>query len=144
MADHSHVLAWRIPTDRGIWQATVHGVMKSQTQLSDSVHILLIFCLLHLLIIEMQPSTLIVDLSLSPPCSISFMFYINILTLLFVAYTFRIAMTSWGIYSFIIMWCLSSYLIIFCSKVYFASNLFFVYIYSGYIVDYICFFNLLR
>ena len=23
------------PTDRGVWQATVHGVAKSQTQLSD-------------------------------------------------------------------------------------------------------------
>ena len=26
---------WRIPTDRGTWWATVHGVAKSQTQLSD-------------------------------------------------------------------------------------------------------------
>ena len=32
---HSSILAWRIPMDRGIWQATVHGVSKSQTQLSD-------------------------------------------------------------------------------------------------------------
>ena len=62
--------------------------------------------------------------------SISFMFYINILTLLFGAYTFRIAMTSWRIYSFIIMWCPSSYLIIFCSEVYFVSNLFFVFIFK--------------
>ena len=31
MATHSSVLAWRIPTDRGAWQATVHGVAKSQT-----------------------------------------------------------------------------------------------------------------
>ena len=29
------VLAWRIPMDRGALQATVHGVTKSQTQLSD-------------------------------------------------------------------------------------------------------------
>ena len=28
------ILAWRIPTDRGAWWATVHGVTKSQTQLS--------------------------------------------------------------------------------------------------------------
>ena len=34
MATHSSILAWRIP-DRGAWQATVHGVAKSQTQLSD-------------------------------------------------------------------------------------------------------------
>ena len=26
MATHSSILAWRIPMDRGTWQATVHGV----------------------------------------------------------------------------------------------------------------------
>ena len=36
MATHSSILAWKIPMDRGAWQATVHGVTKSQTQLSDS------------------------------------------------------------------------------------------------------------
>ena len=35
MATHSSILAWRIPMDRGVWWATVHGVAKSQTQLSD-------------------------------------------------------------------------------------------------------------
>ena len=35
MATHFHILAWRIPTDRGAWQATVHGVMKSQILLND-------------------------------------------------------------------------------------------------------------
>ena len=35
MAIHSSILARRIPLDRGAWQATVHGVTKSQTQLSD-------------------------------------------------------------------------------------------------------------
>ena len=34
-ATHSSILAWRIPMDRGAWQAIVHGVTKSQTQLSD-------------------------------------------------------------------------------------------------------------
>ena len=34
MATLSSILAWRIPTDRGAWWATVHGVTKSQTQLS--------------------------------------------------------------------------------------------------------------
>ena len=29
MATHSSFLAWRIPTDSGAWQATVHGVAKS-------------------------------------------------------------------------------------------------------------------
>ena len=33
MATHSSILAWRIPTDRETWRATVHGVAKSQTQL---------------------------------------------------------------------------------------------------------------
>ena len=31
----SSILAWRIPMDRGAWRATVHGVAKCQTQLSD-------------------------------------------------------------------------------------------------------------
>ena len=35
MATHSSILAWRIPMDRGAWQATVHEVTKSQTQLRD-------------------------------------------------------------------------------------------------------------
>ena len=28
-ATHSSILAWRIPLDRGAWQATVYGVAKS-------------------------------------------------------------------------------------------------------------------
>ena len=35
MATHSSLLAWRIPMDRGAWQATVHGVTNSRTWLSD-------------------------------------------------------------------------------------------------------------
>ena len=31
MANHSSILAWRIPMDRGAWTDTVHGVTKSQT-----------------------------------------------------------------------------------------------------------------
>ena len=38
MATHSSVLAWRIPMKRGAWQATVHGIAKSLTQLSDYAH----------------------------------------------------------------------------------------------------------
>ena len=34
-ATHSSILAWRISMDRGAWRATVRGVPKSQTQLSD-------------------------------------------------------------------------------------------------------------
>ena len=32
---HSSILAWRIPVDRGAWRATVRGVAKSRTRLSD-------------------------------------------------------------------------------------------------------------
>ena len=35
MATHSRILAWRLPMDRGTWQATVLGVAKRQTRLSD-------------------------------------------------------------------------------------------------------------
>ena len=37
MAIHSSILVWRIPVDRGAWQATVHGVTKSQTRLSTAL-----------------------------------------------------------------------------------------------------------
>ena len=30
-ATHFIILAWRIPTDRGAWWATVHAVLKSWT-----------------------------------------------------------------------------------------------------------------
>ena len=34
--DNQHQYScWGNPTDRGAWRATVHGVSKSQTQLSD-------------------------------------------------------------------------------------------------------------
>ena len=35
MATHSSIVAWRIPTDRGAWRATVFAVIKSWTLLSD-------------------------------------------------------------------------------------------------------------
>ena len=35
MAIHSSILAWRIPMNREAWQATVHGVAKSQTGLNE-------------------------------------------------------------------------------------------------------------
>ena len=34
MAAHSSIPAWRIPMDRGAWQATVLGVAKTWTQQS--------------------------------------------------------------------------------------------------------------
>ena len=35
MATHSSIFAWRTPVNRGVWWATVHGVAKTWTQLSD-------------------------------------------------------------------------------------------------------------
>ena len=35
MTTHSNFLAWRIPMDRGAWQATVQGVAKTRTRLRD-------------------------------------------------------------------------------------------------------------
>ena len=35
MTTYSSILAWRIPMKRGAWRATVHGVTKSWTWLSD-------------------------------------------------------------------------------------------------------------
>ena len=35
MATHSSILAWRIPMDRGAWQAIVHGIAKTQSWLND-------------------------------------------------------------------------------------------------------------
>jgi len=35
MAICSSILAWEIPVDDGTWWATVHGVAKSRTRLSD-------------------------------------------------------------------------------------------------------------
>ena len=35
MATHSSILAWRILMNRGAWWATVHGITKSWTQLSN-------------------------------------------------------------------------------------------------------------
>ena len=35
MATCSSILDWRLTMDSGAWWATVHGVAKSQTRLSD-------------------------------------------------------------------------------------------------------------
>ena len=35
MPTDSNILAWRIPKDRGAWQAAVHGFAKSRTRLSN-------------------------------------------------------------------------------------------------------------
>ena len=40
MATHSSILAWRIPVDRGAWQATVHRIAESDMteRLSTTQH----------------------------------------------------------------------------------------------------------
>ena len=38
MATHSNILAWKNHMDRRSWQAIVHGVAKSRTQLSSEIH----------------------------------------------------------------------------------------------------------
>ena len=39
MATHSSILAWRIPMDRGAWQAAARRVAQSLTQLKQlSIH----------------------------------------------------------------------------------------------------------
>ena len=35
MTTHFSILSWENPMDRGAWWATVHGITKSWTQLSD-------------------------------------------------------------------------------------------------------------
>ena len=40
MATHSNVLAWRIPMDRGAWQATVHGVTKSHRCWATNIYLM--------------------------------------------------------------------------------------------------------
>ena len=35
MATHSSILDWRIPMDRGVWQAIVERVAKNQKRLSN-------------------------------------------------------------------------------------------------------------
>ena len=43
MATHSSILAWSIPMDSGAWQATIHGVAKNRTWLSDEAHTCILF-----------------------------------------------------------------------------------------------------
>ena len=46
MATHSSVLAWGIPMDRGTWWASVHGVAKRQTRLSNLAQTAFFCCLI--------------------------------------------------------------------------------------------------
>ena len=51
MANHSIILAWRIPMDRGAWWTTAHGVAKSRTRLSDFTFTF------HVLVLEKEMAT---------------------------------------------------------------------------------------
>ena len=35
MVSHCSILPWTVPMDRGAWWAAIHGIAKSQTQLSN-------------------------------------------------------------------------------------------------------------
>ena len=50
MATHSSILAWKIPMDKGAWWATVHGITKSRTQLSDEVQCGTCMCTMSILL----------------------------------------------------------------------------------------------
>ena len=39
LTTHSSIVAWRIPMDRGAWQATVNGVAKSWLDLTEQLSI---------------------------------------------------------------------------------------------------------
>ena len=38
MATHSSIFAWKIPMDRGVWQATIHGGKESDMTESSHTH----------------------------------------------------------------------------------------------------------
>ena len=46
-APHSSILAWRIPLDGGSWQATVHGVTKSRTRVSNGAQQSVVMSVYH-------------------------------------------------------------------------------------------------
>ena len=54
MATHSSILAWRIPWTRGAWQAIVHGIAQSRTQLKQLSTLRASRCL-YLTLIEEEP-----------------------------------------------------------------------------------------
>ena len=41
MATHSSIHAWRIPMEREVWQATVHGLAKESdmTEATEHIHV---------------------------------------------------------------------------------------------------------
>ena len=65
MATHSSILAWGNPMDRDDWQATVHGVAKSQTLLKQvsTLHIYMCVCVC----IDIDGASLVAQLVKNPP-----------------------------------------------------------------------------
>ena len=45
MATHSSILAWKTPMDKGVWQATVHGV--SELDMTEVKHSFLFLFLMN-------------------------------------------------------------------------------------------------
>ena len=48
MATHSSILAWRIPMDRRVWQATVHGIARVRLDLVTKQPPICVFALVGL------------------------------------------------------------------------------------------------
>ena len=53
MATYSNILAWTISMDRGAWQATVHGIDKSRTQLTTSTTPLY-YCMMYYCLVSLE------------------------------------------------------------------------------------------
>jgi len=68
MATHYSTLAWKNPIDGGAWQATVHGVAKSLTLLSDFTQSLIMPYIHHY---SIRLSSLPPKSSVFPPDSFS-------------------------------------------------------------------------
>ena len=56
MATRSSILAWKIPVDGGAWWATVHGIAKRQTRLSQTHDIHRSTVLFHLAMMFREPA----------------------------------------------------------------------------------------
>ena len=80
MATHSSILAWRIPMDRGAWQATVHGVTES-----DMTERLSLYYMTHIL--KVQWLVVIVLSTYNVTCSV-----LSAFSLLFPQYAASLAL----------------------------------------------------